>query len=122
METQNAICYTFPANGKWQTLLSDLKGISTYEINAYSQGVKGQGKYSVIHSVVLNSFNGKGGRIKNISCDYYKWYWWNRIKLRWVGNPYNYELQIKTSINYGPNGKIVVTVKNLLKTEYEFIE
>jgi hypothetical protein len=51
------------ANGKWQTVLSQLNGVSSYEINGYSQGESGTGNYCVIHAVALNGNAGNRGRI-----------------------------------------------------------
>ena len=120
MEAKHSNSYTLPANGEWQTLLSDLEGISAYEISGYSQGKESHGKYSVIHAIALNSYNGKRGRIK-YSTDFYGWRWWIRIRLRWLGTPNNYDLQIRTRSNYGDNGRIVVSVKNLLNNEFEIV-
>jgi hypothetical protein len=109
--------YILAANGEWQTILSDLKGVSAFEINGYSQGEPTKGRYCVIHAIALNGYTGKRGRIycKN---NYYGW-WWQRLKLRWIGIPHNYELQIKTCSNYGLKGRIIIYVKSLLNDEFE---
>lgn len=120
MKKQKTNSFILPANGEWQTILTELDGLSAFEINGYAQGIKGAGKYSVIHSIALNAYNGKGGRI-NSKCDYYGRQW-NRLKLRWVGKPFNYQLQIKTCSNYGEDSRIVVFVNRLIKDEFEHIE
>lgn len=113
--------FTLPADGEWQTILTELDGLSAFEIIGYAQGSPKTGKYCVIHSIVLNAYNGKKGRIHS-KCDYYGWHWWKRLKLRWIGNPFNYQLQIKTCSDYGRDSKIIVSIKNLLKNGIEQIE
>lgn len=122
MKKQKSNSYTIPADGEWHTLVEHtMAGLSGFEINGYSQGIRGQGYYSVIHAIALNSYNGKRGRI-NSCCDFYGWQWYRRLKLRWTGGNLSYKLQIKTCINYGPKGRIVVSVKNLLNDEFEHVE
>lgn len=113
--------FTLPANGEWQTILTELDGLSAFEIIGYAQGSPTTGKYCVIHSIVLNAYNGKKGRIHS-KCDYYGWHWWKRLKLRWIGNPFNYQLQVKTCSNYGIDSRIIIFVRNLLKNEIIQIE
>lgn len=109
------------ANGEWQTILSDLKGVSAFEINGYSQGETKSGNYCVIHAISLNGYAGKRGHIYcHHNC--YGWNWWRRLKLRWIGIPHNYELQIKTRSNYGFKGRIIVYVKSLLNDEFETVD
>lgn len=120
MKKQKNNSYTLPADGEWQTILTGLDGISAFEITGYAQGIQGSGKYSVIHSIALYAYNGKG-RIHS-KCDYYGWQWWKRLKLRWIGNSFNYQLQIRTCSNYGGDGRIVVSVDRLIKDEFEHIE
>ncbi len=70
MKEQKLNHYTLPADGKWQTILTDLDGLSAFEISGYAQGIKGTGKYCVVHSIVLNAYKGKGGRMHS-KYDYY---------------------------------------------------
>jgi hypothetical protein len=37
--------YTFPANGKWHTILTSPNGLSAFEIIGYAQGISGHGRY-----------------------------------------------------------------------------
>ena len=124
MKEQKPHHNSLPADGKWQTILTDLDGLSAFEISGYAQGIKGTGKYCVIHSIVLNAYKGKGGLIHS-KHDSHGWRWWQRtkrIKLRWIGNSFNYQLQIKTCSNFGTDGKIIISVKNLLKNGIEHSE
>ncbi|HNR20859.1 MAG TPA: hypothetical protein PKL45_12810 [Bacteroidia bacterium] len=73
----------------------------------------------MIHSIVLKAYTGKG-RIHS-KCDYYGWFW-NRLKLRWIGIPNNYQLQIRTSSNFGPDARIVALVNRLIEDEFGHIE
>ena len=121
MNEQKSNPYILLANGEWQTLLPNLEGLSAFEIVGYAQGCKGEGKYSVIHSIAINAHTGKRGRIQYCR-DYYGWKWWRRVKLRWIGNTFDYQLQIKTCSDYGGDGRIIVYVKSLLKNGFEYVE
>lgn len=113
--------YKLPADGKWHTIVEHSKeGPTSFEINGYSQGKRGEGKYSVIYAIALNAYNGKKGSIKSFKT-YYGWQWWRRLKLRWTGDNYNYKLQIKTCSDYGTKGQIVVFVKNLFYDKFKHV-
>lgn len=116
MKEQKLDKYIVPANGEWQNILTGLEGVCAFEIIGHAKENPDSGKYSVIHSIVLNAYNGKKGRIHS-RCDYYDWKWWMRLKLRWIGTPFKYKLQIKTCSNYGIDGSIEVCIRKLLKDE-----
>jgi hypothetical protein len=109
------------ANGEWQTILCGVNGVSAYEINGYSQGEINSARYCVIHAIALNGYTGRGGRIY-FNQNYYGWKWWRSLKLRWIGNPFNYELQIKTRSDYGSKGRIILYMKSLLNDEFETVD
>ncbi len=102
-----------PANGEWTRILSGLKGVNAFELIACAQGKEGKGKYAVTQATLLNAYRGKHGKIKKIQ-DYYGWRWWHRLKLRWTGDPFNYNLEIKSASNYGEEGKIDYHICQLL--------
>ncbi len=85
-----------------------------FEIVGYSKGDKGNGRYSVIHSIAINSYG--SGKFNTVS-NSYGWWWLNKLSIRWHGGQSNYSLQIKTKANYGSNGKIRVKLKKLLVNE-----
>ncbi|WP_452223630.1 hypothetical protein [Lacinutrix chionoecetis] len=100
------------ADGEWHTLLDNLEGCNMFEVVAMAHSERGEGKYASIHAIASNAYAGKKGRI-HCNRNFYGWKFWNRISLRWVGNEFNYKLQIKTHSNYGSNGKIEFNIMKL---------
>ncbi len=89
------------ADGNWHDVVSNLDGISSFELNAKAEGKIGQGYYSVCHAIVLSTFGGKLSKNKiKISEAHYESFR-NKIQLRWVGDMHNYTLQIRTRRHYG---------------------
>jgi hypothetical protein len=100
------------ANGQWQPILKGLKGCNIFEVVAMAHGHEGEGKYASLYAIASNAYSGKSGRIKRTR-DYYGWKWWKRIGLRWVGNPFDYDLEIKTFSDYGNFGEIAFSITKL---------
>lgn len=100
------------ADGRWQTILTNQTNCKLLEVSANASAGKGEGKYALLHAIVLNPFSGKWGRIKKYRC-HYGWKWWRRLQVRWIGTPFNYSLQIRTRSNYGKNGSIAYHVTRL---------
>ena len=101
-----------PANGKWHTIMDNLRGCHIFEVVARAYGQQGQGKYATLYAIASNAYNGKKGRI-SCSRNKYGWQWWRRIGLRWVGTPFDYKLQIKTFSDYGRDGEIQYSIMSL---------
>jgi hypothetical protein len=101
------------ANGKWQTILKNQTDCQLFELTASARGNKGEGKYAVLYAVALNPYAGKKGMIKKYQ-SYYGWKWWRRLKVRWIGTPFNYQLQIRTVSNYGEDGAIQFNITKLI--------
>ena len=101
------------ANGKWHTILKNQSNCTLFELTACAKGEKGEGKYAVIHALALNPYAGKRGKIKKTQ-SYYGWRWWRRIRVRWIGTPFNYSLQIRTVANYGEEGSIEYNLTKLI--------
>lgn len=102
-----------PANGQWFRILSGLKGVNAFELIASANGKEGQGKYALLHANLLNAYRGKNGKIKRTQ-DYYGWKWWHRLKVRWTGSPFNYNLELKSASNYGEEATIDYHICQLL--------
>jgi len=105
-----------PANGKWQTLIGPITGLTAFEIIAHAKGEKGVGKYAVLHSIATNAFG--SGKTNNTRVNYS--HGWNKLSLQWMRNnkeKLDYSLQIKTNCNYGSEGVIFVRMKELLNTQ-----
>ena len=103
---------TIKANKQWQPILTGLKGCNMFEVVAMAHGMEGEGQYASLHAIASNAYSGNRGRI-NCTRDYYGWKWWKRIGLRWVGNPFNYDLEMRTNSNYGDLGEIEFSITKL---------
>ena len=92
-----------PADGKWHAILSDLDGISAYEITVVSKGKKNTGHYCVSHAIALSTFGGRGSKskINNTTAHYGSFR--DKIVYKWTGSLHNYSLMIKTRRDYGEN-------------------
>lgn len=92
-----------PADGKWYTLVDQIKEPCAYELMVRVDGEKGSGRYALAHVIALNTFGGplSQGRINKTSTYYGSFF--NRLRFRWSGELYNYSLQVKTARHYGLN-------------------
>lgn len=90
-----------PGDGQWNKILCGLTGVQAFEVVARIDGIKNRGKYAITHAIALSAFGGKLSRkrIKQTRA-YYGWYW-NRIELRWTGDIYDYNLEVRTNQPYG---------------------
>ncbi len=104
---------TILANGKWQPIVTKQTDCKLLEIAACANGGKGEGKYALLYAIALNPFTGKKGTIKKIQ-SYFGWRWWRRIKIRWVGTPFDYSLEMRTVSNYGEKATMEYHVTQLL--------
>jgi hypothetical protein len=94
-----------PADGNWHYILSELDGISAFEVTAKASGKIEEGYYSVSHAIALSTFGGRSSKHKiRTTTAYYERYF-RKLSFRWVGNMHNYGLQIRTRTNYGLNSK-----------------
>lgn len=92
-----------PGDGKWHSMIDQLKEPCAFELMVKIDGEKGSGRYALAHVIALNTFGGalSTGRI-NQTNSYYGSYF-NRLKFRWSGSLYNYSLEVKTARHYGLN-------------------
>jgi hypothetical protein len=90
-------------DGKWHTMIDELKEPCAFELIVKIDGEKGSGRYAIAHLIALNTYGGASstGRI-NLTNSYYGGYF-NRLKFRWSGSLYNYSLQVRTARHYGLN-------------------
>ncbi len=101
---------TIPADGNWHDVLIKLSGCQGFEIVAHA-GKKQKGKYSLLHATALSTFGSSKPKISK-TCAYYG-FWWNKIDCRFVGETFNYKLQIRTGSNYGGDAKITYRIAKL---------
>jgi len=133
------------ADGEWHNVFgtAGLYGCNAYEIMAYVEGDKGEGKYALMHAIAISTFGNSRPKItKTIA---YHGKWWNKIAVRWESrppkikekpagkkkifdlaklwssisglweakDPFKYNLQLKTKSNYGEGKKIYFKVSVL---------
>ncbi|HKJ40507.1 MAG TPA: hypothetical protein VKA27_00385 [Sunxiuqinia sp.] len=75
------------ADGEWHNVFQseNLYGCNAYEIMAYVEGDKGEGRYALMHAIAISTFgNSKPKITKTIA---YHGKWWNKISIRWESRP-----------------------------------
>jgi hypothetical protein len=100
------------ADGKWHKIISSLDGLNIFEVVASAKGIKGAGNYALLHANVLSTFGNSKSKVVQ-STARYKGICRN-ISLRWTGTLNNYNLEIRTSKNFGAGVKINFFVTKLL--------
>lgn len=74
------------ADGNWYNIFpQELYGSYAFEITAYAQGNKYEGKYSLLHAVAVSTFGNSKPKISKTAAHYGKW--WNKIDIRWESRP-----------------------------------
>ena len=98
------------ANGEWHKIITNLKDCHMFEIVAkmskYHNGV-----HSILYAIAANAFNGKCSDIKKINA-YYNSYN-DKIELRWTGETFNYDLEMRSKKDQGENVTIKYNITNL---------
>jgi len=76
-----------PADGEWHNVFGPeaLSGCNAYEIMAYAEGIKGDGKYSLMHAIAVSTFGNSKPKITK-TCAHHG-VWWNKIDIRWESKP-----------------------------------
>ncbi|MEM9982623.1 MAG: adhesin [Bacteroidota bacterium] len=98
------------ADGKWHPVLEGLNGCYGLEVVA-GIGKKKTGKYALIHAFTFSTFGKSKNKIK-VNQAYYG-VRCNKIELRWTGNTYNYNLEMRTRCSYGGNYFVKYHITNL---------
>ena len=104
-----------PANGKWHPLLTNLDGCRAFEVVA-GTGKRKTGRYALLHAIAMNCFQGSGARINTVNATY-RWFW-QRLALQWTGSMNDYNLEIKTWMNYGSDVRITCHISSLWHDPY----
>jgi hypothetical protein len=95
-----------PGDGKWHTMIDELKEPCAFEMVVKIDGEKGSGRYAIAHLIALNTYGGSSsyGKINLTNSHYGGGYFSrNKLEFRWSGSLYNYCLQVKTGRHYGLN-------------------
>jgi len=75
-----------PADGEWRNVFGEaLSGCNAYEIMAYAEGIKGDGKYSLMHAIAVCTYGNSKPKITK-TCAHHG-VWWNKIDIRWESKP-----------------------------------
>lgn len=87
------------ADGQWYTIIDGLNHCNAFEIVA-RVGVHKTGKHAMLHAIAMSAYGNSHSKIK---CNHARFSFWRpiKIKLRWVGDTYNYSLQMKSSKDLG---------------------
>lgn len=90
------------ADGEWWDITEPLTGCEAFEIVAGVGGQDADGKYALLHSFALNTFNGKSSINHHQAHFGHKC---NKIELQWVGvpaqSPFHFKLQMRVQCSYG---------------------
>jgi hypothetical protein len=98
------------ADGEWHAITPRLVGCQAFEVMA-GVGLAGSGRFALLHSTVLNTYNPTAGwldwfsRKRRIRCQH-AWYGkrCDKLQLRWEGthgDNASYQLFIRTGCDYG---------------------
>ena len=99
------------ADGQWHTIIDGLNHCQGFEVIART-GIHKSGKHAMVHAIALSAYGHSHSKIK---CNHARFSFWRplRIKLRWTGSTYNYQLQIKSSKDLGVGVKIKYYITQL---------
>ncbi len=86
------------ADGNWHPILTELNGCHALEIVA-GVGKKKTGKYALIVANAISTFGKSKNKVKILQAHY--GVRCNMIRLRWTGDTYNYNLEMRTRCSYG---------------------
>lgn len=99
-----------PGDGNWHSITPPLSDCHAFEIIA-KIGKPGRGLYAMTHAIALSTFGNSQSKINKTKAYYGSFR--NRIDFRWVGETFNYVLQIRTQRAYGEDSMIKYYVTNL---------
>ena len=111
----NAFRGKVPADGKWHKIATELNGCQMFEVVA-GVGKKKTGKYALLHAIAISAFGKSRNKIKKTQARY--GIRGNRMKLRWTGSTYKFNLEIKTRSNYGSDVAINYHIQKLWHDQF----
>lgn len=109
------------ADGKWHDITRPMTGCQAFEVVAGAGGEKTQGRYSMLHAIVMNAYNPRKRLFRWLFGWLFGWLigrrgiraqtavygsYADRLSLRWVATEgrHHFKLQICTNANFGKNG------------------
>lgn len=99
-----------PGDGNWHNITPKLNQCHAFEVMA-KIGKPGRGLYSMIHAFALSTFGRSKSKINTTEAHYGSFR--NKLELRWVGQTFDYYLQVRTHRNYGDQSMIKYYITNL---------
>ncbi|PLX24264.1 MAG: adhesin [Salinivirgaceae bacterium] len=111
----NAYRGKVPADGKWHKIATELNGCQMFEVVA-GVGKKKTGKYGLLHAIAMSAFGKSKNKITKTQARY--GIRGNRMKLRWTGSTYKFNLEIKTRSNYGDDVAINYHIQKLWHDQF----
>jgi hypothetical protein len=103
---------TILADGEWHKLIVGLDGLHAFEIVASASGIKGSGHYAVLHAIALSAYGDSKSTIVQNSARYKGMF--PNIELKWTGQLNAYNLEIRTSHNFGTSALIKYNITELI--------
>lgn len=103
------------ADGKWYPIIENLNGCHAFEIVA-GVGKKKTGKYALLIANAISTF-GKSNQIIEKTQAYYGSRG-NKIELRWKGDTYNFQLEMRSKGNYEGNTVVNFHVSSLWNDQF----
>lgn len=104
-----------PADGQWHPILSELNGCHIFEIVG-GVGKKKAGMYGLVHAIAVATYGDSRHKISITQSRYGSRR--NRIQLRWKGDTYNFNLEMRTRTDYGGSFMVQYHLTNLWFDEY----
>ncbi len=99
-----------PADGKWHDVITNLDEYNVFEVIA-STGKKGA--HAILHALALSTYGKSKPSIKKTRARYGSFR--NNLDLRWTGNYFNYQLQVRSKKNYGDGVMIRYNISKLFQ-------
>ena len=99
-----------PADGNWYVIVPKLSDCHAFEVVAKASA-KGRGMHSMIHAIAISTFGNSNSKVQTVNA--YFGSMLNKIDLRWRGDTFNYNLQMRTRRNFGEGCMANYHVTNL---------
>lgn len=104
-----------PADGHWHSIAKDLNGCHIFEIVA-GVGKKKAGMYALVHAIAIATYGDSNHDIKVTQSRYGSRK--NKIELRWKGETFNYNLEMRTCGDYQGDFMIQYHISKLWFDQY----
>lgn len=100
-----------PADGHWHKVLSNLDKYQAFEVIAFTETNGKKGSHALVHAIALSTYGRSKNAIQTTSAHYGRSN--SRIELRFTGDYFDFNLEIRTRKNYGEGIKIHFNIAKL---------